>query len=446
MRGSLAKKYGTLVSYSELCEGVTVADFLSHGEGEARFYWADGETILAGFGMAVNVRAWGNGRFSSIQQQAQDLFNGAVLETDFLARPRLFGGFAFRDDFAPDITWSAFHPAHFFLPHYQFTQKGSQTWLTINAHVEEGDPQAILTQLQEALSIRREVLQSTHVVTATPPPTVTKLAYPLSQGAWHTMLTQAIERMKEGELSKVVLSRVCEVWLAEDAPILSALAYLNMAYSQCIRFLFEPRAHHSFFGATPELLIGLNGRSLETMALAGSIQRGGDVVEDEQYAQMLLNSAKDRYEHELVAQALRQKLEPLSQQLEMSQTPQIYQLSNIQHLYTPVTATLNEPQTVFSLLEQLHPTPALGGTPRHIAMETIQQSEPVLRGWFASPVGWVDGEMNGRFAVAIRSAVAQKQRAWLYAGAGIVADSDPASEWAETELKFKPMKQALGVQ
>jgi menaquinone-specific isochorismate synthase len=129
----------------------------------------------------------------------------------------------------------------------------------------------------------------------------------------------------------------------------------------------------------------------------------------------------------------------------MPESPCIYRLSNIQHLYTPIEGQLKQETGILPLVETLHPTPALGGTPRHLAMEFIRQAEPVPRGWYAAPIGWIDCHLDGEFGVAIRSAVCQDRRVWLYAGGGIVADSIPRKEWDETALKFKPMLNALGI-
>jgi menaquinone-specific isochorismate synthase len=182
------------------------------------------------------------------------------------------------------------------------------------------------------------------------------------------------------------------------------------------------------------------------MSLAGSIGRSADPLADAELGQELLESAKDRHEHDLVVMSILSRLAPLTSQLEISPQPGIYKLSNIQHLFTPIRGTLNSADGILPLVEVLHPTPALGGSPRDLAMEFISRAEPVPRGWYAAPVGWIDYKLDGAFAVAIRSAVAQERRAWLYAGAGIVADSVPEKEWAETGLKFRPMLDALGIE
>jgi isochorismate synthase len=227
--------------------------------------------------------------------------------------------------------------------------------------------------------------------------------------------------------------------------LVGALTYLQRRYAECYTFLFEPQPHHAFFGATPELLIATQGKHFTTMGLAGSAKRGATPEEDARLADALLNSAKDRYEHALVVAAVQQRLEPLAEALDIPDTPSVYTLSNIHHLYTPIHGTLQEANGVLPLVETLHPTPALGGAPRELALAFISAAETVTRGWYAAPVGWIDHKLDGAFGVAIRSAIAQRQRAWLYAGAGIVAESEAQKEWEETGWKFRPIQEALGV-
>ena len=443
-----------LVSYSLPIDGISAMDFLHHAKGQERFFWEDvrDHITFAGFGAAANLMAWGNGRYQSIQQQASALFTDAIILNDVpdLAKPRLFGGFAFRDDFLPDNTWAAFHPAHFILPHYQFVQHSGETWLTINALIPlTDDPEHSLPILREALETRRDVLLDIgdwRLIpdTQTPISNLQSLTYPMLPDEWGTLINQARYDIETTELKKVVLARVCEAKFQERIDIEDALTFLNEQYPDCYRFVFEPRPFHTFFGATPELLAKVEGTQLTTMSLAGSIGRSADPLEDANLGQELLESAKDRHEHDLVVMSILSRLAPLTSKLEISPQPGIYKLSNIQHLFTPIRATLNSADGILPLVEVLHPTPALGGSPRDVAMDFISRAEPVPRGWYAAPVGWIDYKLDGAFAVAIRSAVAQERRAWLYAGAGIVADSVPEKEWEETALKFRPMLEALG--
>ena len=439
--------FSQLISTTIPAPGLTIEGFLQQAIGQERFFWqgAHETTAVAGFGVAADLRAWGDGRFQSIQQQAADLFAGAILAVPAIAAPRLFGGFAFTADFTPDNTWSAFQPAQFILPHYQLAQTESDHWLTINAVIgSEEDPEAILPALLAALQERYALLQQVELEPESAV-TIQDINYPMSFAAWRQTIREATAAIKAGPLNKVVLSRVCEIRFNDHAPIDAARRYLNQTYPDCYRFWFEPRPFHAFYGATPERLAQVDGRQLKTMGLAGTTRRGQTPDQDETLARELLNSKKDMYEHEVVVDSLRRRLQPVVTWLSLPEGPEILKLGYIQHLYTPLDGRLKKETGILPILEILHPTPALGGSPRALAMPFIQEAEPVPRGWYAAPVGWIDHRLDGVFAVAIRSAVAQDRRVWLHAGAGIVADSDPQKEWDETQLKFKPMLNALGV-
>lgn len=447
-----------LVSLSQHAPGVSAREFLLQARGSERFFWEDvrDRIIFAGFGTAVNLFAWGADRFKSIQSQAEQLFANAVLlnETSPFAAPRLFGGFAFQKDFVPDNTWSAFHPAHFSLPHYQLVQLGEDSWLTINALIPlEEDPQLSTPVLREALETRYIVLlrsvekasrvkdeKSVHHYIA---PAPYQLNYPMSFETWVANINEARRRIRTTSLKKVVLSRVAELRFPHKVNLEIALDYLNEHYNDSYRFLFEPRPHHAFYGATPELLAKVDGRTLTSMALAGSVRRSHDPKEDATLGQELLNSAKDRQEHDLVVISMLERLAPVTTQLEIAPQPGVYKLNNIQHLLTPIRGQLQQSSGILPIVELLHPTPALGGSPRSLAMQFISQTEKMPRGWYAGPIGWIDVNLDGAFAVGIRSAVAQGRRAWLYAGSGIVAESEPEKEWEETGLKFQPMLEAM---
>lgn len=443
-----------LVSVTQPAPRVQPRKFLRHAQGKPRFFWQDasiepGRTPLtfAAYGVAVNLTAWGQNRFHTIQQQARALFDNAHLtNTDNpKAAPRLFGGFSFRDDFAPDNTWSIYHPAQMILTHFQLVSSPTYTWLTVNALVSPDESlEETVEALQAALEVQIGLMESWgEDVEDTVPPTP-KINYPMPFDIWAKNINEAVHLMKTTELNKVVLARVCELKFEEAINIDRALACLLDTYPDCYTFLFEPRPGHAFIGATPEILARVNGRSLTTMGLAGSVARGSTNAEADAYAQALLNSKKDLHEHALVVDALRDRLEPITSELHIPDSPEVVRFSNIQHLYTPIHATLNEDCGTLPIVEHLHPTPALGGAPRHMAMEFIKQAEPVPRGWYAAPIGTLNFNLDGAFGVAIRSAAIQDRRAWLYAGAGMVEDSDPELEWEETELKFTPMKRALG--
>jgi menaquinone-specific isochorismate synthase len=451
---------GRLVSYSLPAPGISASLLLQQAGGQERFFWQNGRDRIrfAGFGVALQMMAWGGRRFADIRRKATTLFQQASLLScpSDLAKPRLFGGFAFDDDFTPDNTWAAFHPAHFILPHYQLIQSGEESWMTINAMLPEDENlDEAREQLHEALIARIDSLAQasnvnpgqllTHARSGRPATSSVNISYPMSYDGWADKINEAISRIKSTSLEKVVLSRVCELRSEERIDVCRALVYLNRHAAECTRFLFEPRPYHAFYGATPELLVQVLGKQVTTMALAGSMPRGTTAAEDTALAHQLLKSEKDRYEHRLVVESILRRLEPLSSQLQLPDEPEIYTLDYIHHLLTPIKAQLQHEIGLLPLVEILHPTPALGGSPRSQALDFIRHAESVPRGWYAGPVGWVNSNMDGEFAVAIRSAVAQERRVWLYSGAGIVADSQPQKEWAETALKFQPMFSALGL-
>ena len=434
-----------LVTYSQRCPGIQPEHFLRQAAGLPRFYWEYENTVYAGFGIAAELTAWGDERFERIHSQAARIFHDVqFLNNEPIAHPHLFGGFSFRPDFITENTWASFAPAYFVLPHFQFAQVDGESWLTINLLLS-ADETLAEDEIREALNARYTAL----LESVAEPPAANELSeinYPLSYEAWSGIITEAIARMKAGELQKVVLARVCELRFEDRVDIDSALDFLRIKYVGCTIFLFEPIPHLAFYGATPELLVNVEGLNIETMALAGSIKRGATPAEDDALAGELSNDPKNRYEHALVADAIRARLAPLTDSLTMPSEPQILRLSNIQHLYTPIRGTLKQASGVLPLVESLHPTPAMGGVPQTKAMNYIAAAEPVPRGWYAAPIGWIDQNLDGAFAVAIRSAISQNERVWLYAGAGIVADSEPQKEWDETALKFKPMLDALGAQ
>ena len=457
-------RHGRLVSVSRQIAGVPVDRFLRAAEGLERFYWRDGgqDLAFAGIGIAAHMMGYGAGRFPAIQRQASLLFAHAESDAlscaddgSALAQPRLFGGFAFRENFVPDVTWTGFHPAHFILPHYQLVIRGDQSWLTINALAPAEDKaSAILPLLNEALETQVQSLDRSNdhleaeVPKSTPSGVTTtctqaEFDYPLAFAEWAQMIETARRTFAATPMRKVVLSRIAQIRAQRPFNILQALTRLGDLYPTCYTFLFEPQPGNGFLGSSPELLVRVRGRELETMALAGSIQRGASAAEDAALASALMSSAKDRNEHHLVVDALRSCLQPLAERLYLADEPTVMPLRNIQHLHTPVKARLRRQQGILPLVKALHPTPAMGGTPRDLALEFIRSHEPTLRGWYAAPVGWIQGNMDGAFAVAIRSAVVQRERAWAYAGAGITPDSLPRAEWNETEWKFQPIINSL---
>ncbi len=232
--------------------------------------------------------------------------------------------------------------------------------------------------------------------------------------------------------------------LAREVTVDAPAAHSAPALFGALRELFEscfvfcvgtPEA--DFIGASPELLVRRDGAGAATVALAGSARRSADPAVDDHLGEQLLRSAKDREEHEIVARRIKRRLDPHAVWVEVAPEPVVIKVANIQHLATPIRAQLTQSQSVLELAGLLHPTPAVGVEPAGAEGERlIAELEGMDRGWYAGPVGWMDMSEDGEFCVALRSALIRDRRAHLFAGAGIVADSDPAAELAETEVKL----------
>ncbi len=262
-------------------------------------------------------------------------------------------------------------------------------------------------------------------------------------GAYGDAVAAAVERIRAGELRKVVLARTIEVdaGRALDA---RRLAHRLRAVDPAAYTFAVPTGQGILVGASPELLVSRLGREVHANPLAGSAARSGDAGEDRANAAQLADSSKNREEHAIVVDAVAETLRPFCEDLTWDPEPVILETPNVWHLSTRFRGVLRDPApTVLELVRALHPTPAVGGTPTEEALATIRRLEPFDRGGYAGPVGWVDARGDGEWAIALRCAKLRADHATLYAGAGIVAASDPRDEIDETDRKFRAFLDAL---
>jgi menaquinone-specific isochorismate synthase len=256
-------------------------------------------------------------------------------------------------------------------------------------------------------------------------------------------VSAALREIERGDYRKVVLARARRLTTTEEFHPLGVLNHLRQHYPACYAFSIANGRGQSFIGAIPERLVRVAGGRMHTEALAGSAPRGSSASEDAAFARGLLQSEKDQREHRLVRESIARRVADLGLKLEHADQPRVLGLANVQHLHLPISATLPAGVHILDLVERLHPTPAVGGTPREPAVVAIARLEPFARGLYAGPHGWVDHRGGGEFFVGIRSALVDGRTATVYAGAGIVAGSSPEKEFAETELKFKALIEAL---
>uniref|UniRef100_A6VVS0 isochorismate synthase n=1 Tax=Marinomonas sp. (strain MWYL1) TaxID=400668 RepID=A6VVS0_MARMS len=260
------------------------------------------------------------------------------------------------------------------------------------------------------------------------------------------MIEQALSIFESGPLKKVVLSKILKLTLDRNVDVPRLLANI-MAQNPSAYHFSVPLENSVLIGASPELLIRKQGNKIFSNPLAGSAKRFDNADADRQAAKSLSNSKKDHYEHRLVVDAIRASLLPVVERLNVREEPSLISTPTMWHLSTDIEATLPavNPPSVFDLIKQIHPTPAMCGTPTLQAQHHIEDLEPHQRGFFSGLVGWCDAEGNGEWAIAIRCAEVSENKVTLFAGAGVVPDSNPESEWLETSAKMRTMLNAFGI-
>ncbi len=419
------------------------AVFASRLAGDRWFCWEQPDRdgfALGALGSAHEVVSRGPERFGDLVAACAEVTRGRLSdEPDRLPAgvgPVWVGGFAFAPDGGRAAHWSSFPPALMIMPELALHRIGGRTHLTLSALADPGvDPAAVTRRL----SARLAALSEATLPLVDPHPTSeARIASVLPPGRFEESVAQALGRIRAGELEKVVLARevVVEAPQAhEPAGIYGALREL---FASCFCFCCgSPEA--AFLGASPELLVRRAGAGAATVALAGSTRRSADPAVDDHLGEQLLRSAKERREHGIVVRRIERTLRNRSVWVEAAPEPGLVKVANIQHLATPLRAQLSEPRSAVELAGLLHPTPAVGGEPRQRALATIAELERLDRGWYAGPVGWMDAAEDGEFCVAIRSALLRDRVAHLFAGNGIVTDSDPTAELAETEVKLEAL-------
>ena len=416
-----------------------------------RMYWtrpADGFS-LAAFGSVAVLTAAGATRFATIDDEWRALRDGAIVDDLSAgaagAGPLLIGGFAFDAAPSPDALWRDFPAARMLVPRIQLASADGAHWLTTNVMVaSSGEADADLAALIALCDIVAGASAPNGKAPASSSSTAsTALTYEDSRtpAAWRASVATAVAEIRAGALEKVVLAREVRATAPRDFDITATLRHLRSANRSSFVFgCWRPGS--AFVGASPELLVRNEGRDVSASSLAGSVSRGRTDDEDAALAAGLLASAKDRIEHEIVRRELRDGLAEFCDDVVADEEPSLLTLPQVHHLHTDVRGQLRPEHSLLEVVGRLHPTPAVGGAPREAALEFIRAEEQLQRGWYAAPIGWLQRE-RGEFAVALRSALVTGREALLFAGCGIVGDSDPDEEFAESLLKLRPMEMAL---
>ncbi len=404
-----------------------------------------GARALAALGEVALLTATGPERFATVADRWRSLAAAAVSdppEDPGRGGPVAVGGFAFAPQGGADPAWTGFEPASLIVPEVALTRephssgddgRGGEVRLTLHALAAPDDtPEELLARLQGRVG----ELRAAPLALLDPAPAGRyRVASAMPPEHYEAAVARAVELIRAGELEKVVLAREVHVHAPRGYDPAALFGVLREGFPSCFVFCVG-RGDGAFLGASPELLLRREGHRVSALALAGSMRRSADPAVDDHLGEQLMHSEKDREEHAIVIRRIERTLRPHALWTAAPPEPTLVKVANIQHLGTPIRAQLAQPLDVIELLELMHPTPAVGGEPLARARPLIPALEGLDRGWYAGPVGWADATGDGEFCVALRCALLRGRIARCYAGVGVVRDSDPSAELAETEVKL----------
>lgn len=422
--------------------------------GEFQYYWehpVSGLAIAAGEACHI-IREFGENRFDKTNRQIVELQNRVASFSEIphsLSGMNVYGGASFFNKPLSGV-WSSFGNSSFVLPKWVIVRDGKFTMLTFSLPYSEEDGieyflNTLDNEIQQFVGTVSEKLDQSDIINGTSDSKlqVNSFSSGKAHQKWVQNVNHAKDLIKSNVFDKIVMAREERLTTDYQAKPTKLLHHLRKDYPDCYSFLYQINDQAVFIGCTPEKLLSVESDRLYTDGLAGSISRGKTATQDELLSRKLLSSGKDLSEHQYVVDSILEKLERYSSDIDYPDQPGIRKYANVQHLYTPITASLQNATDVIALLQKLHPTPAVGGYPQEQALPYIQELEQIERGWYAGPIGWLNHKGRSEFAVAIRSGLIQPNKVRFYAGCGIVEGSDPEAEWKETELKLMPMLNAL---
>lgn len=415
---------------------VDLLGWLSAQRGRIRGFWADREGGLevAALGEADEVKGDTPGDYAACLRELEIRWRDADPDT------RYYGGFRFGDWHATDSSWRPFQAYRFILPEIELLRRGDGS-VELVCNLRRNGPSDPTPRARAAL------------LALAPAAAFTPRAWANARGrldsppreAWLRMVERALADIRSGALEKVVLARRVCFELERAVDPFTLIRRVRDEAGRCYLYAGVHDLGFAFIGASPERLYSRTDRALRSEALAGTRPRGADAAADEALGRALLSDSKDRREHQLVVDGIRQALAPLTRRCHVEAEPALLKLANVQHLLTRLEAELVADADDAALLRALHPTPALGGKPPAAARRLIHQLEPFDRGWYSGPIGWI-APRAAEFAVAIRCGLVAGSRFCLYSGAGIVAGSDPAAEWDEMDSKLSGLLRFLGAE
>jgi len=412
------------------------------------------ETVIA-IGSVFSICENGADRFRKTEDRVKTIFNKVIdNHTSFkeISIP-LFLGAAKFDYGNFDPLWSDYSDSEWFIPKYLIISKGNENFLVLNSIFNKGDSISDFSS-KEINEIKKSISDegvksdqnndSVRLVEEGKDKDKEKEKEKdkeKNEHEWLFNVEKAIELIKEGELRKIVLSRIKTIRLIDEIGLSTIYKKLSRSKNECNKYLYKS-GDSIFIGCSPEKLFSITNNILKTEAVAGSIKRGLSTEDDDQLSLSLLSSSKEKEEHQYVVDFLLSRIKKYGDAIEYPDKLQIKKTQQLQHLWLPIQCELKKEFSLFAIINDLFPTPAVCGIPKEDAYKIISGLEKYKRGLFSGIIGWFN-KNKADIAVGIRSALINKKRCFLFAGCGIVAGSDPTAEYNETELKMETILSIL---
>jgi menaquinone-specific isochorismate synthase len=406
---------------------------------ENYFYWNTPITNEEFLGLLplYNINEFGQERIENTSNKVNKIQKNFISNWQTLGLtnvPIVMGGIKFAPNQQSEI-WNDYSDSDWFIPKIILLKKDEEFFVILNFILNSSNSDLLENEFDETINYLLKFVKLKHNSSKQ---AIIKKLHSKPVEKWYSIINSALSKISKGELKKTVLSREVKLELDKPPVLSKMLEKLSINYPGC--YIFSFRKNNSVFvGASPEKLVKISKKVLEIDALAGSVARGKTDAEDRELEEFLLHSEKNINEQKAVVTFIKDLLTNISAEIKFTEKAAIRKLPNIQHLWTPITAELQNGYMLFDVLKALHPTPAICGTPWDVARDNILELEEHDRGLYSGNIGWFNFNGDGEFAVGIRSALVKGNEVFAYAGCGIVKGSEPQSEFDESEIKLKPI-------
>jgi menaquinone-specific isochorismate synthase len=437
-----SKLTSRIISYIIPCDHIKISgkvdEILNNSERSFYFENPESDFIIIANDEIMNITENGESRFAATDKKVREWKDKIVSNHEIIKSKRVplfIGAMKFMVEHS-DNDWKDFSDSTWFVPKIMFLRTDNKQFLIFNfLYNSNTSIEYILKNFQIKLEHFSGITENISSL-----PKIRKMEgnSPKDKKKWKQLIDQALESIENGQVNKVVLARKVEFLLSGEMNFEKVMSRFRSDYNTCYSFIYH-FGKSFFFGATPEILAKFSEGKVQFDALAGSAPRGKNEKEDKEFEIKLLTSEKNKAEHNFVIEHIKNALSSVCEEIAEKEKFKIKKLSNIQHLQTVISAELKPECSLFSVIKEIYPTPAICGSPQNEALHFIKKHENFRRGLYSGIIGWFNLQNEGDFVVALRSALNYGNRLIAYAGSGIVKNSVADPEFAETELKLKPI-------